>query len=116
MFDGKAKFDANKFKAGIPAVNLQTSGNSAFDLSAAINQALLVAVPSFGAFQIDTSTPAGKLGLLASELQGEFDSALGAVQAPEIVDATNELKQQAKTQLANLNLSPSGVVRTRGPR
>jgi len=116
LFDGKAKFDANKFKAGIPAVNLQTSGNSAFDLSAAINQALLVAVPSFGAFQIDTSTPAGKLGLLASELQGEFDSALGAVQAPEIVDATNELKQQAKTQLANLNLSPSGVVRTRGPR
>jgi len=77
---------------------------------------LLVAVPSFGAFQIDTSTPAGKLGLLASELQGEFDSALGAVQAPDIIDATNEFKKQAKTSLANLNLSPSGIVRTRGPR
>jgi len=116
LFSKNAKFDANKFKAGIPAVNLQTSGNAAFDLSAAINQALLVAVPSFGAFQIDTSTPAGKLGLLASELQGEFDSALGAVQAPDIIDATNEFKKQAKTSLANLNLSPSGIVRTRGPR
>ena len=115
FFDGNAKFDANKFKASIPEVNLQSSGNASFDLSAAVNQALLVAVPAFGAFQIDNTTPAGKLGLLASELQDEFNMSLGQEPAPVIADATAKLKENI-VQISEVDLSPASVIRTTNRR
>lgn len=117
FFNGEGAFDTNKFKASIPEINLQTSGNAAFDLSAAVNQALVVAVPTFGAFQIDTDTPEGKLGVLASELQDQFNASIGQDPVPIIEDATAEFRAAASEIEAQLvDLSPASVIRSTNRR
>lgn len=112
LFNPSGQFDAGAFKGSIPEVKIPGSlGSGSFgtDLSLAINNALVSAVPSFGAISVDFKSVEGQLAILGSDLQKNFDTALGEVKPPEIKDNTEKLRSQLVSVAENV-ITPTGVV------
>lgn len=80
------------------------------DVNSLINDALSVAVPSFGKLKVDLESPAGKLGAQTAAINDVYNAALGANQPPAIADATDLLKT-ASFSVDDLNLAPVQKVR-----
>lgn len=95
---------------GLDTVQLvDTVGNT----NALINNALAVAVPSFGKLKVDLESPAGKLGVQTAAIADNYNAALGAVQPPAIPNSTDLLKT-ASTSINNIDLAPAQKIRDTG--
>ena len=112
MFGKTGKFDAGAFEAGIPKIEIPGgigSGSFGADLSLAINNALVSAVPSFGAVSVDFTSVEGQLAILGANLKDGFNDALGSKVPPVIPNLTDDLKDSIVT-VAGASLSPASVV------
>ena len=86
------------------------------DNSALINEALSVAVPSFGKLKVDLDTPAGKLGVQTAAINDAYNAALGSVQPPNIPNQTDLLKVASNLSVNDINLAPVQKIREEGDK
>ena len=99
--------------ADFVASKVDTSQGFSFanDLTGAINNALVQAVPSFGAVSVDFASAEGRLGVLAAKLDETLNANLDTGIIPAIDDKTEELKELAKPlQVTALDITPASIT------
>lgn len=107
-----AKLFGSKPEDFVPSKANSAAGFSfANDLAGAVNNALVQAVPSFGAVSVDLASAEGRLGVLAANLEQNLNGQLDTGLLPVIEDKTADFKKNAGSfQTAAIDLAPASIT------